>query len=145
LFVELKDCCSNLCEILPYCTEEDFKRLHQLPHIETQEKLDDFIAWAEGHDVAEVREWLKDKKPYTWFVPALNPHFSKIPRPHWVNSPKDTNLNESSHPWTNQNTGINLAILESIVKYVISVAVVTLQTLIHNAEHRSMTNGNWSV
>jgi hypothetical protein len=46
----------------------------------------------------------------------VNEHFTKIPESDWYVVPKDTNLNEGSHPWTNLNTGTNLTLLDAILK-----------------------------
>ncbi|KAJ6563282.1 hypothetical protein DFH09DRAFT_1082342 [Mycena vulgaris] len=54
----------------------------------------------------------KDGAP--WFFPSFNQFLSKIPEDDWFLTPGDTNLNESAHPYTNQHTGTNLSLLETI-------------------------------
>ncbi|KAJ7765293.1 hypothetical protein B0H16DRAFT_1310196 [Mycena metata] len=58
--------------------------------------------------------WIADKDSIPWFFPSINEFLSKIPEEDWYLTPGDTNLNESAHPYTNQHTGTNLALLEAI-------------------------------
>jgi len=129
----------NQEKLRPYLNQPDFDRVHGSRFLETQEELEAFERWCRAHKVKELRgvyrfilwsralmpsvlsilDWLKDKDSRRpWFWPSINKNFTRIPAEQWDLLPSSTNLNESSHPLTNQNTGVNLPLLEAIIAYV---------------------------
>jgi hypothetical protein len=52
-----------------------------------------------------------------WLLPALNPHCSKIRRDWFAAARKETNIAESQHARTNQETQTKLPLLIAIERY----------------------------
>ncbi|KAJ7435706.1 hypothetical protein B0H11DRAFT_2366612 [Mycena galericulata] len=50
----------------------------------------------------------------TWIIPSLIKSLSRITPEDWDITDSTTNLNEGQHHWTNQQTGVNLTLLESV-------------------------------
>ncbi|KAJ7038863.1 hypothetical protein C8F04DRAFT_1392709 [Mycena alexandri] len=94
--------------------DEPMARIRRSPYIKTQQELDEFVQWCKDSEYKVVRDWIVDKASVPWFFPSINEFLSHIPEEDWYLTPGDTNLNESAHPYTNQHTGTNLALLEAI-------------------------------
>ena len=86
--------------------------------LKTEVELEAFKKFCKESEHKKLRDWYQDKKPHPWFIPSLNEFFSKIAKEDWYLTPGDTNLNESTHPATNMQTGTNLPLLDSITKFV---------------------------
>ena len=63
-------------------------------------------------------EWYRNKVMHPWYLPSLLRFLTKIPHDDWDVNRRDTNINEGSHPATNQVTGKGLTLLEGIERYV---------------------------
>ncbi|KAH9928873.1 uncharacterized protein B0H18DRAFT_1117695 [Fomitopsis serialis] len=96
------------------CPDDVMKRIRQFPYLKTEEELSEFQHWCATSSHKAIRDWYADKKPHPWFWASVNKHLSKIPADDWDLIPANTNLNESAHPFTNQHTGTNLPLLDSI-------------------------------
>ncbi|KAF8194842.1 hypothetical protein K438DRAFT_1968783 [Mycena galopus ATCC 62051] len=94
--------------------DEPMSRIRRCPFIKTQQEMDEFVQWCKDSEYKVVRDWIADKDSIPWFFPSINEFLSKMPEEDWYLTPGDTNLNESAHPYTNQHTGTNLALLEAI-------------------------------
>ncbi|KAJ8489244.1 hypothetical protein ONZ45_g13660 [Pleurotus djamor] len=105
----------DLDKLVNHISHEDNKRIRQITHLKTKAEIDELMVWCEKHSNKHIRDWAVDKKAAPWFVPTINMHHSKIEREDWILSPADTNMNEGSHPATNQRTGIALSLLEAIL------------------------------
>ncbi|KAJ7600076.1 hypothetical protein C8J56DRAFT_879820 [Mycena floridula] len=95
-------------------TAEDNAYIRSIRSIRTQDELDRYAKWCQNHENKKVKDWWADKDKVHWFVPCINEFFTKMSLENWYNSPSDTNLNESAHPYTNIFTGILLRLLEAI-------------------------------
>ncbi|KAF7311222.1 hypothetical protein MKEN_01023800 [Mycena kentingensis (nom. inval.)] len=84
------------------------------PTLKTHAAIDQFVEKCKRSEHACVRDWISDKDSIGWFWPSINEHLTKMPRDDSLLVPHHTNLNESSHPFTNQHTGTNLPLLEAI-------------------------------
>ncbi|KAJ7049788.1 hypothetical protein C8F01DRAFT_1264828 [Mycena amicta] len=94
--------------------DEEMARIRRCQFVKTQAELDVLVRGYKESEHKIVREWIKDKESIPWFFPSINEHLSKIQTEDWYRTTHHTNLNESSHPFTNQHTGTNLPILEAI-------------------------------
>ena len=126
----------NQEKLRPHLNQPNFDRVHGSRFLETQEDLESFERWCRAHKVKELRgeyidsavqntdaegtlDWIKDKDSRRpWFWASINKNFTRIPANRWDLLPSSMNLNESSHPLTNQNTGVNLPLLEAVIAYV---------------------------
>jgi len=66
-----------------------------------------------------ARSKLHHKASYPWLLPGFNSTLSRMPKEFWKSTPHDSNLVETAHVGTNQNTGIRLTPREAIEKYVV--------------------------
>ncbi|KAJ7059971.1 hypothetical protein C8F01DRAFT_1370227 [Mycena amicta] len=101
-------------ELAKSVPDDEMRKIRLCPFIETQQELEEFIADCKRSQYKQVRDWIADKDSIPWFFPSFNGNLSRIPKEDWATTPRDTNLNESAHPFTNQNTGTNLVILDAV-------------------------------
>jgi hypothetical protein len=68
------------------------------------------------HETEFGKDFFQDKaqSDATWWIAAVNQHFSRIRRQDLDILPGSTNLNESAHPAVNRHTDINLPLLVAI-------------------------------
>ncbi|RDX40612.1 hypothetical protein OH76DRAFT_1365979, partial [Lentinus brumalis] len=104
----------NMDKLANKCSDEIMRRVRRLPHLTTQAELDDFKMFCRTSKNKALADWFSDKERAPWFYALLNPNFSLMPRNDWDSTSKDTNLNESAHTATNEQTGIGLSLLEAI-------------------------------
>ncbi|KAJ7062396.1 hypothetical protein C8F01DRAFT_1252221 [Mycena amicta] len=101
-------------ELVKSVPDDEMRKICLCPFIKTQQELEEFIADCKRSQYKQVRDWIADKDSIPWFFPSFNENLSRIPKEDWATTPRDTNLNESAHPFTNQNTGMNLVILDAV-------------------------------
>ncbi|KAI0681911.1 hypothetical protein C8T65DRAFT_751106 [Cerioporus squamosus] len=104
----------NMDKLANKCNDEIMHLVRQVPHLETEAQLAEFKVFCHGTKNKALLDWLNDKERAPWFYATLNPNFSQMPREDWESTSITTNVNESSHTVTNQNTGIGLLLLEAI-------------------------------
>ncbi|KAJ7783940.1 hypothetical protein DFH07DRAFT_1055048 [Mycena maculata] len=78
---------------------------------------EDIAAWHEfckEHPNKKLRDWYQHKISYSWLLPCYNEYLSLFPPGFWDCTPHHTNLVESAHAGTNQQTGTRLFSLEAI-------------------------------
>ncbi|KAJ7038757.1 hypothetical protein C8F04DRAFT_1231885 [Mycena alexandri] len=103
---------------LKHLSTETRSRMQQLRFLRSPAELAEFEAWL--HDIDDptgaVESWWKHKKMHHWLLPALIPYLSKIGSDFDLLEP-NTNLGEGQHRWNNIQTGVDMATVESLIKY----------------------------
>lgn len=94
------------------CEPSDQVMLRSFPTLTTAVSITKYHAWCRNHERKGIRDWHSNKA--SWFWAGLNPTVSKMGRDAFLNTPVDTNLNESGHAGTNRETGIGWPILEAV-------------------------------
>jgi hypothetical protein len=102
------------------------------PYMKTEEDVTSFTSWVAGLKIKKVQgifsilllsrwfarlsglDWWKHKLQYPWILPSIIKSRSRILPADWDITEASTNLNEGQHHWTNQQTGVNLSLLEAI-------------------------------
>ncbi|KAJ6462820.1 hypothetical protein DFH09DRAFT_1347497 [Mycena vulgaris] len=77
----------------------------------------DIEAWhhfCRNHENKKLRDWYPHKVQYPWLLPGYKESLSRFPPGFWSQTPNHTNLVESAHVATNQETGTKLTPLEAI-------------------------------
>ncbi|KAJ7511946.1 hypothetical protein B0H11DRAFT_1899441 [Mycena galericulata] len=110
----ISHCKRGVHQLKPHVTNEVFTRLMDFPYMKTQEDVDKFTEWIAGLKIKKVQNWWKHKLQYPWIIPSLIKSLSRITPEDWDITDSTTNLNEGQHHWTNQQTGVNLTLLESV-------------------------------
>ncbi|KAJ7745834.1 hypothetical protein DFH07DRAFT_977183, partial [Mycena maculata] len=98
----------------PHVTGEVFIRLMDFPYMKTEEDVAKFTEWISRLQIKKVQYCWKHKLQYSWIIPSLIKSRSRITPSDWDITDATTNLNEGQHHWTNQQTGVQLTLLESI-------------------------------
>lgn len=101
-------------KLADHVPQDVMNRMRGFLHLETNEELEAFKKWCRESPHKKVKDWIADKDPHPWFFPSLMKSQTKMSKESWLVTPGDTNLNESSHPFTNQFTGTNLSLLDGI-------------------------------
>ncbi|KAJ2926622.1 hypothetical protein H1R20_g10478, partial [Candolleomyces eurysporus] len=101
----------EMAKVLP---QDEMAKIRRFRFLETEEEVEEFIAWCEASPHKIIRDWMADKKPYPWFIPSVNSFMSKIDFWDWNSAPSSTNLNESAHSYTNRHTEIGLTLLDAV-------------------------------
>ncbi|PPQ69339.1 hypothetical protein CVT26_002571, partial [Gymnopilus dilepis] len=108
--------CPGVEDLKSHVPEDEFKRLRGFLYLKTKEKVDEFTQWVKSLNNPKVQAWWDHKLVNTWILPALIKCLSKITPEDWDMTASSTNVGESQHHYTNIHTGIQLSLLEAILK-----------------------------
>ncbi|KAJ7052864.1 hypothetical protein C8F01DRAFT_1169151 [Mycena amicta] len=103
---------------LKHLSKETQTRLQQLRHLRNSAELAEFKAWLHEIDdpSGRVKAWWKHKTMHHWLLPGLIQFLSNI-GDDWDLLEPNTNLGEGQHRWNNIQTGVDMGIVESLIKY----------------------------
>ncbi|KAJ7291820.1 hypothetical protein C8J57DRAFT_1705278 [Mycena rebaudengoi] len=93
---------------------ETVKYLNRIRGLTAPEDIEEWHNFCRTHENKKLRDWYAHKIQYSWLLPGLNESLSLFPAGVWMQTPSHTNLVESAHAGTNQNTGTRLLPLEAI-------------------------------
>ncbi|KAJ7475308.1 hypothetical protein B0H11DRAFT_1727892 [Mycena galericulata] len=108
--------CISHCKrhVVTIISKEVFTRLMDFPYMKTQEDVRKARTRLVSSSFSLIPDWWKHKLQYPWIIPSLIKSLSRITPEDWDITDSTTNLNEGQHHWTNQQTGVNLTLLESV-------------------------------